>query len=148
MSCGEVSVLNGIYKLFGGIFSPLLHNRINFQATEGGHTPEVSRLYVYFHKNGRRIPKSTYFTYALNPTTTNRLRIKRTRKMSVCLWVKFQRSNLSVSSCWVGRQNGCDMRDVSRVYRQDGDGCSRLNFYVTRCNHRVIHHLYLHSRSE
>jgi len=97
MLCGEVTVFSKICKLFGGISSPLLHNRINFQATAGGHTPEVTRLYVDFHKNSQHtsIPKSREVIYALHPTTTHRLRIKRTWKMVVCLWVKFQRSNIS-----------------------------------------------------
>jgi len=81
MLCGLVAVLSGIYKLFGGIFRPILHNK--FPRDSRCHTPKVTSLYVHSHKNGQLIPKSTYVICALHPTTTNRLRIKKT-------WKKFR----------------------------------------------------------
>jgi hypothetical protein len=80
MLCGEVTVFSEICKLFGGISNPLFRNRINFQATAGCHTPEVTRLCVDFHKNAQHtsITKNRYVIYALHPTSTHRLRIKRT----------------------------------------------------------------------
>lgn len=43
----KVTVLSEIYKLFEWIFSPSLHNRINFQAKSEGDTPENTNLNCY-----------------------------------------------------------------------------------------------------